>query len=100
MNGTCAALLVISTLTCGANPTPNGHVRAESVLITLVDQAEVAAQEPGALAEVAVREGQIVEEGDLLAKVEDSVAVITMRRAKIELDIAKKEESNESHVRY
>ena len=33
-------------------------VKAESVLLTLVDQAEVAAQEAGVLAELAVREGQ------------------------------------------
>ncbi len=100
MTATYTALLVLSALTCGAAGDDDGAVRAESVLITLIDQAEVPAQEPGVLAEVAVREGQIVAEGDLLAQVEDSVANITKRRAKIELDIARKEETNDIQLRY
>lgn len=95
-----AAALLIATLACGAAPTASAPVRAESVLIKVIDQAEVPAQESGALAELAVHEGQIVSEGQLLARVEDAMATLTMRRAKIELDIARKEETNDIQLRY
>lgn len=95
-----AAALLIATLACGAAPTASAPVRAESVLIKVIDQAEVPAQKSGALAELAVHEGQIVSEGQLLARVEDAMATLTMRRAKIELDIARKEETNDIQLRY
>lgn len=100
MTTTCAALTLLASLACGATPAELAPVRAESVLITLIDQAEVPAHESGALAEVAVREGQLVAEGDLLARVEDSMASLAMRRAKIELDIARKEATNDIQLRH
>lgn len=99
MTSSCAAWALVASLACGAAPAP-APVRAESVLITLIDQAEVPAHESGALAELAVREGQIVTEGQLVARVEDTMATLAMRRAKVELDIARKEETNDVQLRY
>src|ERR1700722_15480155 len=91
MNATGAALLLLSTFCWGAAAKDEQAVKADSVLITLIDQAEVAAQEPGVLAEIKVREGDMVAAGQLLAQVDDAAAQITKRRAKTELDIAAKE---------
>jgi RND family efflux transporter MFP subunit len=95
-----AALLVMSSLSSAARPDADSSIRADSVQITLIDHAEVSAQEAGMLAEIAVREGQLVKAGELLAQVDDSAAQIAKRRAKTELDIARKSDGNTVKVRY
>jgi RND family efflux transporter MFP subunit len=94
------AIVLLWTLSLAASAKEDPAVKADSVLITLIDQADVAAQEPGVLADIAVREGQMVKAGDLLAQVDDAAAQIAKRRAKTELDIAAKEASNNVKVRY
>ena len=104
MNVTRAALILLAISSWAQSSWGAGKdsepFKADSVLITLIDQAEVAAQEPGVLAEIAVREGQMVTAGQLLAQVDDAAAKIAERRAKTELDIAAKEASNSVKVRY
>ena len=60
----------------------------ESVVVTLIEQVEVPAQEAGLLAKVAVREGQTVNPGDLLAQIDDTEARLKLKRAEIELETA------------
>ena len=38
MNGTCAAIVLVSALSWGADPESDGRIRADSVLITLIDR--------------------------------------------------------------
>lgn len=71
-----------------------------SVLITLSDQVEVPARAAGVLAEVPVRPGQIVDAGHLLARIEDEQPRLARQRAGIELEIARKQASNDVRVRY
>ncbi len=75
-------------------------VKADAVLISLIDQAEVASPEPGMLAQIAVREGQMVTAGELVAQIEDAAEQIAVRKAQTERDIAAKEDSNTVKVRY
>ncbi len=106
MNAIGTSLILLSTLALGAGAAgehpekADKAVKADSVLISLIDQAEVAAPEPGMLAKIAVREGQMVSVGDLLAQVDDAAAQIAKRRAQTEYDIAAKEDSNTVKVRY
>ncbi len=100
MNATQMALILLSTWSWGAVAPEDQPFKADSVLITLIDQAEVAAQEPGVLAQIAIREGQMVAAGELLAQVDDAAAQIARRRAKTERDIAAKEAGNNIKVRY
>ena len=72
----------------------------ESVLITLIEQAAVPARESGVLTHVEVREGDLVDEGAFLARVDDEQAALAAERARIDLDIARKQAENDISVRY
>jgi macrolide-specific efflux system membrane fusion protein len=75
-------------------------IKIDSVLVTLIEQVDVPASDAGALTAIVAVEGQIVAEGTLLAGLEDGEAQQTVRRAKLELDIAVKESRNDLKVRY
>jgi macrolide-specific efflux system membrane fusion protein len=70
------------------------------VLVTLVQQVDVPAQEAGVIRSVAVKEGQLVEEGELLAKTDDTEPRLAEARARIELENARKQAENRIQVRY
>jgi macrolide-specific efflux system membrane fusion protein len=69
-------------------------------LITLIDEAEVPAQEEGTILEIAVREGQQVTKGDLLAQIDDEKVRMAENVARYELEAAKAESGNDVNVRY
>lgn len=69
------------------------------IFIRLIEEARTSAREPGVLKEVAVKEGQLVREGQLLARVEDSQARYLQRRAELELQIAREEAEDDVIVR-
>jgi multidrug efflux pump subunit AcrA (membrane-fusion protein) len=60
-------------------------------LLELSDEAEIPAQEPGALAEIRVREGQPVSKGDFLARIDDRIPQLQQRVAGFKLDVAKRQ---------
>jgi len=84
-----AALFLLSIAVAGAAPptspssqpaAPAKQARREieiaSALVKLIEQADVPAREAGVLAAVNVREGQMVEEGEVLAQIVDTEARI------------------------
>lgn len=88
--------LAISQSTVVAAPQP---VRAESVLIRLIDDVEVPARVAGALASIDVVEGQLVEKGSRLAQIDDMEARVLRERARIELEISAKTAENDVTIR-
>ncbi len=94
---TAAACLLVATCSTATAAEP---IRLDSVLLTLIEQVEVPAREPGELSAVLVREGQLVKEGTLLAQIDDREAVLAARKAQFERDIAAKEAGNDVHVRF
>ena len=74
-------------------------IEVKSVLLRLVERAEIPARQPGTLLEVAVTEGQIVEEGALLARIDDIEAQIAVKRAEYERDIAAQKAKNDVEIR-
>ena len=72
----------------------------ESVLVTLIEQVEVPARELGVLDSIAVREGDMVEEGAVLARIDDTEVQLAATRARIERDIATKEARNDLKIRF
>lgn len=100
MNATRLILALAITLEAAAADAPSHRVRIDSVLVTPMDQADVPAREAGVLTTIAVREGQMVAEGELLAQIDETEAQLTKERAAIELEIALKEAANESAVRF
>ncbi len=97
--GIAAVWLLIGGALVAAAADPNA-IRVDSVVVTLIEQAEVSSREPGLLASMNVREGQAVEEGALLAKLDDSEAVLARKKVALELDIAKKQAASDVKIRY
>jgi RND family efflux transporter MFP subunit len=89
-----ASVLLAQRLDAGEGMVVNG------VLLTLIEQVELPAKEPGSLAEVAVGEGQVVESGQLLAASEDDEAHIAASKAERELAIARAKAENDVAVRF
>ncbi|MCH5376555.1 MAG: efflux RND transporter periplasmic adaptor subunit [Planctomycetes bacterium] len=69
------------------------------VFIRLIEEARTPAREAGVLKEVSAKEGQLVREGQLLARVEDSQARYQHRRAELEVQIAREEAEDDVIVR-
>jgi multidrug resistance efflux pump len=74
-------------------------LQIESALVTLIDQREIPARMEGPLARLQVREGQIINAGDEIAVVDDAEARMTLQRATLELEIARKQAENDVKVR-
>ena len=56
--------------------------------MALIDEAMVPAEESGVLDVVAVKEGAQVAKDELLARIDDKLAVIQHRAAKAEMEVA------------
>ena len=72
----------------------------ESVVLRLLEEAEVPAQEGGVIQTVAVREGQRVKEGELLAQIDDQVARLAQEAAQAQLEIAQSKATNDVRTRF
>jgi len=66
----------------------------------LIEQADISASESGLLSNVQVREGQMVESGEVLAGVDDREARILRERAMTELKLARSAAENDVTVRF
>lgn len=75
-------------------------IEAESVVLQLLDQAELAAGQPGLVVELAVAEGDRVKPGQIVARIDDSAAQIAKQGALAELMVAKAEVEDDVKVRY
>jgi len=64
-------------------------------IVTLIEQAEVPARAEGPLADVQVREGDVVEKGQPLAKVDDAEAKLALDKIELELTVARREAAND-----
>lgn len=73
---------------------------AESVVLRLLVEAEVAAGEAGLIVEMKVAEGDHVKQGQLLARIDDSAPRIAQQAAQAELAVAQAEVENDIAVRY
>lgn len=76
------------------------EIEVPSVLVKLAEQVEVPAREAGTLQSLAVREGAMVDEGDVLAQIDDRAAQFDRTKAVIELEGARKLAGNDVKVRF
>lgn len=79
---------------------PANAVEVPAMLIKLIEQVVVPAREAGVLAAVSVREGEMVQEGQVLAQIEDTEARILQERTRIELEIARLNAQNDVNTRF
>jgi macrolide-specific efflux system membrane fusion protein len=99
MNHSIAAIIVIAGL-AAAQVKAGEELRVENVLLTLIEQVELPAKEPGALAQLEVREGDVVEPGQSVATIEDNEALVAVNKAERELAIARTKAENDVPVRF
>jgi multidrug resistance efflux pump len=99
--GTAVALLAASTswvslsgIARGAEP-----LVVESALVRLTQQVEVPARAQGVIAAIHASEGDSVEQGALLAQMDDSEARLLEGRAAIELQLSKEKVANDVAIR-
>ncbi|WP_237228205.1 efflux RND transporter periplasmic adaptor subunit [Rubinisphaera sp. JC750] len=78
----------------------NDKVVVGSALISTIHSAEVPARETGVLTEIVVREGDQVERGDLLLKLDPEEAELEYERAKTDYLIASEEFKNGLRVQF
>jgi multidrug efflux pump subunit AcrA (membrane-fusion protein) len=98
-----APVLLLAFSLAAADPAPGqstAEIEIPSALVKLIEQVDVPAREAGVLAAVDVREGQMVEEGDLLARIEDTEARIAQEKARIDLQIARENAENDVNIRF
>jgi multidrug efflux pump subunit AcrA (membrane-fusion protein) len=95
----CAAAACLQTMPAATADRPSGAT-IEGCTVTLIDQAEVPAKEPGVLTAVAVKEGQQVSEGELLAQIDDAKTKMEVKVAEAKLAVAKVKSSDDINVRY
>jgi RND family efflux transporter MFP subunit len=75
-------------------------IQVESVVLRLMEEAEVPAQEAGVVTAVAVREGQRVKQSELLAQLDDQVPRLAADAAKAKYDITHEKATNDVQIRY
>ena len=90
---------VLGSLLGGAAAVGVESIPVQSVLIRLVDEAEVPARESGLLAAVSAVEGQLVAEGAELARLDDRQAQLLQERAEAELEVARREAASDVALR-
>ena len=84
----CCFATIVAAASLADAATEDPRVEVESVVLRLLEEAEVPAQEAGVVTAVAVREGQHVKEGDLLTQVDDQVARLAAEATQAQYDIA------------
>lgn len=75
-------------------------LRVDGVVLTILDMAEVPAQQSGLLKEVSAREGMMVEQGALLGRIDDSQARLRRAKAETEWQQAKTAAENDIPLRF
>ncbi len=78
----------------------DGRLHIDSVVLTLIDEVEISARQAGRLDEIAVAEGQTIEKGQLLGRLEDTEAKLALDKAKLQAEIAKRTADSDVKLRY
>jgi RND family efflux transporter MFP subunit len=96
-----AALAIVALMPFEvARAQTDAPIPVESVSLRLIEQADVPARQAGVLASVEVREGQVVKDGDELARIDDVEADLAVQKAMEDLEVARIEAENDVDIRY
>lgn len=75
-------------------------VRIDKAVLKIIESVNVPAQRSGLLRQMNALEGQVVERGELLARIDESQAKLHLEEAKLQLDIAMREAGDDVNVRF
>ena len=89
---------LLGLLLLGADPA--AELRIESAQLTLIEHAEISASEAGLLGTLAVKEGETVDAGSTLARIDDRDARLIRERAETEVEEARSLADNDIKVRF
>jgi multidrug efflux pump subunit AcrA (membrane-fusion protein) len=78
----------------------DGEPVLERCLVSLMEEAKVPAREAGVLVELLAREGDVVKQGDTIARIDDNQPQMERRKAKAEHDQAVAKAESDVDVRY
>ena len=94
-------LLVVLGLQAGIaqQPTPITRIVLPGCNVALVEEVEIAAQLPGVLVSLEFKEGDSVTKDQVLARIDDSDALLKRKELTLQLSVAEKEASNDINVR-
>ena len=95
-----SSLLISALLFSGPEQPAGESIDATSVVVTLIKTVDVPSQELGVLASIKVREGDLVKQGDLLAQIDDTEALMAVERAEVDIEIAREKAGNDIAVRF
>lgn len=99
MSGTA---LLLTGLLVVAQPAPEAgsqYARLPHCVVSLIDDVELPARQPGVLVELLAKEGMVVKEGQVLGRVDDSDTVIKQKAAESRLSVAQERATNDAQVR-
>ncbi|HEY2839717.1 MAG TPA: HlyD family efflux transporter periplasmic adaptor subunit [Pirellulales bacterium] len=99
MSACFSLLLVLSGGVIGAEPASD-PIEVEQALVSLIEQRAVPAREAGVLADVKVREGDLVTADQELARMDDTHPQLMKKKAQIELDIARVDAQSDVNIRF
>lgn len=86
-------------LALGAGPLLAEEILVDSVVLNLIAEAKVPADEAGAMVDLAVQPGARVQRGDLLARIDDRDVLLELERAKIALEHAQEQAASDVKLR-
>jgi len=94
--------LAISSVCCwdAQGEEPSGTVVLERCIVSVKDEANIPAKEPGVLVSLHVREGMRVSEGMALGQIDDEERIVQKEIAEFERDSANEEAKSDINVRY
>jgi macrolide-specific efflux system membrane fusion protein len=96
-----AIVLAMCTVASAADePATEIVIEVEAVVLRLLEEAEVPAQESGVVTNVAVREGQRVKRGELLSQIDDQVPRLAADATRAQYEIARAKASNDVRIRF
>lgn len=99
MRGCIKAMSMLMVIAAAQTVTAE-EISVDSVLIRLIEEVEVPAREAGVMVKLGAREGLMVAEGDLLARIDDADARLARNRAQLELAAAQKKADNDVSLRF
>lgn len=93
------ALFLVSAVSLATAADAPSLIRVDSARITIAHQVEVPALETGIIGRLNVKEGELIEEGQLLGILDDVDAKLALSRAEIEAAIAEETAKNDVNIR-
>lgn len=97
-----AVIYLISLLTCGLPIRPlqaQDTVAVEGAILKTVEATSLAAEVPGTIRELQVKEGDVVEVGQSLGRIKDEAVRLELSQLKTQIEVARKKQSNEINLR-